>query len=131
MVEDTTPSATDEPDPPDSAPKYIVEGLNKQDADTLHELADYAKRLAEWRTAQAAAELEEEATDVDGTPEEWDDDEWDDALDEAREKAELPSGKGALTVKTIDDRGYYYLQWREGSTVKSQYVAPVSPADSG
>ena len=57
MAEDTTSSVIDEPDPPDSAPKYIVEGLGKQDADTLHELAEYAKRLAEWRTAQAAAEL--------------------------------------------------------------------------
>lgn len=131
MTGAATPPEIDEPDPPDSAPKYIVEGLGKQDAETLHELADYAQRLAEWRTAQAAAELEEEATDVDGSPEEWDDDKWDDALDEAREKADLPSGKGTLTVKTIDNRGYYYLQWREDSTIKSQYVAPVSPADSG
>jgi hypothetical protein len=28
----------------------------------------------------------------------------------------------------VDDREYYYLQWREGDRVKSQYVAPVSPA---
>lgn len=62
-------------------------------------------------------------------PEEWDDkDEWREALDEAFEKAEIPRSKGTLTTKTIDDRDYYYLQWREGDSVKSEYVAPVTPA---
>lgn len=63
-------------------------------------------------------------------PEEWDDDadEWEDALEDAFEKAEIPRSKGTLTTKTIDGRDYYYLQWREGDKVKSQYVAPVSPA---
>jgi hypothetical protein len=62
-------------------------------------------------------------------PEEWeDDDEWQEALEEAFEKAEIPRSKGTLTTKTIDGREYYYLQWREGDSVTSQYVAPVSPA---
>ena len=52
-------------------------------------------------------------------------------MDEAREKADLMAGKGTLTVKQIDGRGYYYLQWREGSKITSQYVAPVSPTGSG
>lgn len=104
--------------------------LDKQDADTLCELADYAQQLAEWQATQAAAELKEQATDVAGAPDEWDDENWDDVVDEAREKADLPAGKGTLTVKQIDGRGYY-LQWREGSKITSQYVAPVSPADSG
>lgn len=131
MPMDDAAAPVGEPEPPDSAPKYLVEGLDKQDVDTLHELADYARRLAEYRAAQAAADLEKQATDVDGRPDEWDDDEkWDDAIDEAREKADLQSGKGTITVKQIDGRGYYYLQWRDGSTIKSQYVAPVAPADS-
>jgi len=62
-------------------------------------------------------------------PEDWDDEnEWREALDEAFEKAEIPRSKGTLTTKTIDDRDYYYLQWREGDSVKSEYVAPVTPA---
>jgi len=63
-------------------------------------------------------------------PEEWEDDEeeWDEKIDEAYEAAEIARSKGTLTTKTIDDREYYYLQWREGEKVKSQYVAPVSPA---
>ncbi|WP_312621350.1 hypothetical protein [Haloarcula sp. 1CSR25-25] len=63
-------------------------------------------------------------------PEEWDDDEddWDEKIDDAYDKAEIPRSKGTLTVKTIDGREYYYLQWREGEKVRSQYVAPVSSA---
>lgn len=63
------------------------------------------------------------------TPDEWDDedeDEWQEALDEAFEKADIRRSKGTLTTKTIDEREYYYLQWREGDKVKSQYVAPVN-----
>jgi hypothetical protein len=125
-----TKTPVDKPDPPESAPKYLIEGFDKQNTDTLRELAEYAQRLADWNDAQAAAELEEQATDVKGTPDEWDDEEWDDALDEAREKADLSAGKGTLTMKQIDGRGYYYLQWRQGSKIKSAYVAPVSPAGS-
>jgi len=64
------------------------------------------------------------------TPDEYEDDEdeWEEALEEAYENAELKRSKGTLTTKTIDGRDYYYLQWREGDKVRSQYVAPVSPS---
>jgi hypothetical protein len=63
------------------------------------------------------------------TPDNWDDDEvWKDKIEAAREKAALSPSKGTLTTKTINGREYYYLQWREGEKVKSQYVAPVDPA---
>jgi hypothetical protein len=64
-----------------------------------------------------------------GVPDSWNEDAeaWEDALRNAFEKAEIPRSKGTLTTKTIDDREYYYLQWREGDTVTSQYVAPVNP----
>ena len=62
-------------------------------------------------------------------PDEWDDeDEWQDALEEAYEKADILRSKGTLTTKTISGAEYYYLQWREGDKVRSQYIAPVSPA---
>lgn len=64
------------------------------------------------------------------TPDEWDDDqEWEETLQEAFDEAGIPRSKGTLTTKTIDERDYYYLQWREGEKVKSQYVAPVNPTD--
>jgi hypothetical protein len=64
------------------------------------------------------------------TPDEWDEqeEEWENALQEAYDDAEIPRSKGSLVIKTIDGRDYYYLQWREGDTVTSQYVAPASPA---
>lgn len=64
------------------------------------------------------------------TPDEWDEqeNEWENALQEVSDDAEMPRSKGSLVTKTIDGRDYYYLQWREGDTVTSQYVAPVSLA---
>jgi len=72
---------------------------------------------------------EETAADSVETPDDWDDDEeWKDKLETAREKAAIAASKGTVTTKTINGREYYYLQWREGEKVKSQYVAPVDPA---
>jgi len=63
-------------------------------------------------------------------PEEWDEvNEWDEAVEEAYDEADIPFSKGTLTQKTIDGHEYYYLQWREGEKVKSQYIAPVSPSE--
>ena len=62
-------------------------------------------------------------------PDEWnDDDAWEEALGDAFEEADIPRSKATLTTKTIDGRDYYYLQWREGESVTSQYVAPVNPS---
>lgn len=122
--------SADPPPSPDSVPKYIRDGLEKQDAATLRTISQYAEQLADYLEEQAERDLEaasERATDE--PPNDWDDEEWDDALEDAYDKAEIPSSKGTLTTKTIDGRDYYYLQWREGDQVKSQYVAPVVPAD--
>ena len=62
------------------------------------------------------------------TPESWDDETWEAKVETARENAGIGASKGTLTTKTINGREYYYLQWREGDTVTSQYVAPVDPA---
>lgn len=63
-------------------------------------------------------------------PDEWTgtEQEWETAVNEARDKADAPRGRPTLTVKTIDDQDYYYLQWRDGESIKSQYVTPVDPA---
>ncbi len=45
-------------------------------------------------------------------------------------EGDLARAKGTLTTKHIDGRDYYYLQWRDGDTIHSQYVAPVSPASN-
>lgn len=119
----------EEPPAPSNLPQYLTNGVDKQSPEDLRDLAEWAEQLAEWKEAKAQRDLEERAARAtDDTPEDWDDDEWEEAVDEAREEADLPASKGTLTTKTIDDRDYYYLQWREGSKIKSQYVAPVTPA---
>lgn len=119
-----------EPQEPQTLPKYLIEGVEKQSPEDLRDLARYAERMADWMEAEAQRELESQADQsATETPEEWDDDEWEDAVDDAREEAKIPASKGTLTTKTIDGRDYYYLQWREGSKIRSQYVAPVTPAD--
>jgi len=63
------------------------------------------------------------------TLDDWDgDEEWEDKLEAAREKASISPSEGTLTTKRINGREYYYLQWREGEKVKSRYVATVDPA---
>lgn len=118
------------PSSPGSIPKYILNGLEKQDAETLQAISRYADQLADYREEQARRELKDASERAaDDNPDDWDDEKWDDAIEEAYAKADIPSSKGTLTTKTIDGRDYYYLQWREGDDVKSQYVAPVVPAE--
>lgn len=124
-----TPQSQQEPQQPQTLPKYLIEGVEKQSPEELRELAAYAEAMADWMEAETQRELEAQADrSTTETPEKWDDNEWEDAVDDAREVAEIPASKGTLTTKTIDGRDYYYLQWREGSKIKSQYVAPVTPA---
>jgi hypothetical protein len=123
-----------EPRPPDGLPKYLREGVQKQDAEMLWKLAAYAEEMAEYKQKVAQQKLDEQADlEENDVPDDWDEDEWETALDDARDEAALPPSKGTVTVNEIDGRGYYYLKWREGDTVKSQYIAPVSPVgeDSG
>ncbi|WP_435159022.1 hypothetical protein [Haladaptatus sp. DFWS20] len=44
------------PQPSDRLPKYIVEGLQEQDSETLRAVADYAQELHVYRAAQAEAD---------------------------------------------------------------------------
>lgn len=64
-------------------------------------------------------------------PEGWEDrpEEWKQKMEEAKEKAGEQWGRPSISVKEIDGRPYYYLQWRHEDSVETQYVAPVEPAD--
>ena len=120
-----------EPQAPQALPKYLIEGVEKQSPENLRELVRYAEQMADYKEAEAQRELEARANQsTTETPDEWDDNEWEEAVDDALDEADLPDSKGTLTTKTIDGRDYFYLQWREGSKIKSKYVAPVTPADA-
>jgi hypothetical protein len=106
------------------------DGLALQVAATTAAAADDLAELADRPHLGPPKAYLEDAEDRSAqAPEGWEnDEEWQDALKEAFEKADIRRSKGTLTTKTIDGRDYYYLQWREGDKVKSQYVAPVTPA---
>lgn len=96
-----------------SIPKYIDEGLDKQDPATLRAIARKAERLADEKQSEAEEELEENAIDDEEVPDDID-------RDDAPQKA-------CVTVKSINGNDYYYYQWREGKKIKSEYIRPVSP----
>lgn len=114
--------------------KTALEELRAIDRDSIPtELTEtYERALEDIETLcadlEAAVETDDQSTEHPDTPEEWDEDDWEDQLAEAREKAEISRTTGTLTTKTIDGRDYYYLQWRDGDTITSQYVGPVDPA---
>jgi len=104
--------------PPESGESTVEQ--HRQDAiEHVEVLVAELEKLTQVETSDDSVE----------TPDGWgDDEEWEDKLETAREKAAISESKGTLTTKTINGREYYYLQWREGEKVKSQYVAPVDPA---
>jgi len=109
-----------------------LEQLQEIDPAGAPDLASqHARAIEAVEELQAALESDQQTTEDDHepTPDEWDDeDEWQERLEDAYDEAGIAPSKGTLTTKTIDGRDYYYLQWREGDTVTSQYVAPVDPA---
>jgi len=62
-------------------------------------------------------------------PGEWEDreDQWNEKVQAALEKADQPRGHPSLSRKEIDGRAYYYLQWRQDEKIHTQYIAPVEP----
>ena len=100
-------------------PKYIRDGLDKQDPKTLDQISDLAEELAAEKRREAAEEIAERAVEEDNH---------DVDIDEL-DRRDAPSG-ATLVTKNIDDRDYYYWNWRAEGTVKSEYIRPVNPADN-
>ncbi len=56
----------EQPSPPTSLPKYLAEGLPKQDTETLHEIQNYVEALIEYRDQSLDAdELPKTAEPID------------------------------------------------------------------
>lgn len=95
-------------------PNYLEDGLTKQDPETLRHIASVATALANEKEVEAEVKLREQEVDEGDLPKEV----------RENEPSEAPP-KASITTKTIDGNPYYYYQWREGATVKSEYIAPV------
>lgn len=107
-----------EPSPPGKAPSYAVSPLQRQDPETLRELAEYCHALAEYKEHKAFEEIEKE-----------------EVPDEAQEELKQSSGPVQVLekVKCGDEtchcmKGgekhgpYLYEYERKGDKIVSRYV---------
>lgn len=106
-----------EPVAPDSLPKYLAEGLPKQDRETLEDVQDYVEALLNYRGLVDEQPIEEE-----------------DLPDDAELVKETPKGSIMSEYRTCGDESchcmndgekhgpYRYRVYREGGSVKKEYL---------
>ena len=111
---------TERPDSPGEIAQYILDGLDRQNAEKLRIIAAYAKDLATWHEHAASEEESEGEPNGDQA-----------VVDRERndDRPEGVPGKATIVTKTIDGRDYYYWQWHEKGTTKSKYKAPATNSD--
>ncbi|MBP1924105.1 MULTISPECIES: DUF6788 family protein [Halorubrum] len=108
----------EQPSPPASLPKYLAEGLPKQDTETLHEIRNYVEALIEYRDQSVDTdELPEAAEPVD---------ESDSAGIGTVVKEKVTCGDDSCKCASgnpADMHGpYLYRYYRENGTMKSEYI---------
>jgi hypothetical protein len=108
-----------EPPPPDGVPKYVSEGVDRQDADSLRVLIDYCEARLEYIEAQADRDLDED--DLADQGEEIVDVEETEAGTKVVKK--VPCGKD--NCSSCPHGPYEYRVHREGDSVKWDYVGAV------
>lgn len=106
-----------QPDPPASLPKYLAEGLPKQDADTLRDIREYVDALIESREQPVEAdELPDTAEPVDR----------DDGGKGTVVKERVTCGDETCKCasgNSADMHGpYLYRYYREGGALTSEYL---------
>ena len=107
------------PTPPDSLPQYVKEGVERQDADALRDLAEWAEQLAAWKGRDLAADdLEAEVGDDEELV-----DVQDDGSGGTIVERMIPCGKS--NCSTCPHGPYKYRAYRDGNTVKTDYIGPA------
>lgn len=105
---------TETPDVPETVPNYVADGLERQDSETLRDIQDYVAELIEWQ--QREVEPEEVA----------DDDEEIVGVEEHERgtvvSKKVPCGKDC---DGCPHGPYEYLAYRDGGTVKTEYLGKV------
>lgn len=106
-----------EPVAPESLPKYLAEGLPKQDRKTLEDIQGYVEALLNYRDFANDQPIED-----------------DDLPDDAELVAETPKGSIMSEYRTCGDDSchcmndgekhgpYRYRVYRKGGTVKKEYL---------
>ena len=108
----------EQPSPPASLPKYLAEGLPKQETETLHEVQGYIEALIEYRDQSVDTnELPEAAEPID---------EPDSVEHGTVVKEKVTCGDDSCKCANgnhADMHGpYLYRYYRENGTMKSEYV---------
>jgi hypothetical protein len=108
----------DQPTPPDSLPKYLAEGLPKQDTATLREVQTYVEALIECRTQPV------EADDLPNTADPVDELNEADEGTVVKEKVKCGDDSCKCTSGNQQDMhgAYLYRYYWEDSTMKSEYL---------
>lgn len=112
-------SSSEPPKPPDGVPQYVVDGVHRQDDDTLEDLVEWIDEVVEHRRRReiAAEEVVDEDEELVDTLQEdqIDHDVVDDAVSGSVVLKEIPCGKegcGACPHGPYAYRAY----WRDGAT---------------
>jgi hypothetical protein len=101
-------------DAPETVPNYVAEGLERQDEETLRDIQEYVTELIEWQNERVdPEEVLEDEEEVVGVEE--------DERGTVVEK-KVPCGKDC---DGCPHGPYRYLAYREGNTVKTEYLGPV------
>lgn len=96
-------------------PDDVAEALTEMSASQLRAVAHRAEKLADEKDTNEGPDRKRSKAEVKH-----------DVDADDFEKGEAPPG-ATLVTKNIDDRDYYYWNWREDGTVRSEYIAPVAP----
>lgn len=106
-----------QPEPPASLPKYLAEGLPKQDVDTLRDAREYVSALIEYR------EQPVEADDLPDTAEPVkDNDEQKGTVVKEKVKCGDETCKCTSGNPTDMHGPYLYRYYREGGKLASEYL---------
>lgn len=111
---------TTEPQAPESVPKYVREGLDRQDQETLQEVIAYCEQRIEYLDAEADRDFDEE-----------------ELADEGEEIVDVEEGDGGTKVvknvscgkdncSTCPHGPYLYLVRREGDSLVWDYRGAVN-----
>jgi hypothetical protein len=111
-----------EPEPGDSIPAYVVDGIDRQDAATLEAIAEYARARREYLDALESRELAK-----------------DDLADDGEEVVDIEDSDGGTVVikkvpcgKECDGcphGPYKYVVQRDGDSLNWDYKGPAATAD--
>ncbi|TKX42927.1 hypothetical protein EXE41_16360 [Halorubrum sp. SD690R] len=106
-----------QPEPPASLPRYLAEGIPKQNVETLHDVREYVDALIEYREEPVDADELPDAVE----PVDRDDDEMGTIV---KEKVKCGDETYNCASENLSDMygPYLYRYYREGGKLTSEYL---------